>query len=431
MRLVCGAALGTFVLGVVVGCQHLNFSRGERAPEKPPSCLGNAEEFDAKKFELDGAMEDRVRAAFGGVLELETTAKKLDERLTATCQSLARELGAKPATSRRDSGVDEPESVEGEGAAAGAAALSSEAACQTAMAELKAYKEKHKIAVSLNMTPFSCGARTDDFEACARRCDTNLPPGKLEISCEGEQQRGRCSGKCTGQCAEINTTECAATCQGECNGSCSKGFYGKCGGKCIGTCDMADVNGKCAGLCDGKCLSDAKGTCEGKCAGKCVGACLADSRAKSCDGTCRGQCDAPMTAPICGDVYPPAEMSQECVAKCTAGTTSKLQCSVDHVGISIIRAEKESDGLRLRNILTGRSRDIAEIGEGMKPRLDIAATRVGEALETVQVELENNGAAAKNVGRCLTEAVERQAASVSAFAKLSELSAAFVQTVRE
>jgi hypothetical protein len=430
MRFVCGAAVGLIVLGAVAGCQHLNFSRGERAPEKPPSCLGSVEEFNKKKFELDGALEDRVRAAFGGVLELEVTAMKLDERLTTTCESLARELGAKPAPPKRD--AEEAETAEGSGSVAEIdTKLSSEGACQTAMAELKAFKEKHKVAMSLTMTPFSCGARIDDFEACARRCDTSLPPGKLEISCEAEQQRGRCSGKCTGQCAEINTTECAATCQGECNGSCSKGFYGKCGGKCIGTCDMADVNGKCAGLCDGKCLSEAKGTCEGKCAGKCVGACLAESRAKSCDGTCRGQCDVAMTAPVCGDVYPPPEMSHGCVARCTAATASKLQCSVDHVGISVIRAEKESDGLRLRNMLTGRSRDIAEVGEGMKPRLDNAATRVEEALDAVELELQNNAAAAGNVGRCLTEAVERHAASVSAFAKFSELSAAFLQTVRE
>lgn len=437
------------LIGVVAACQHLNFGRGETAPEKPPSCIGDAKELGQKKFGVDGALEDRLKAAWGGVLELEATTKRLEEKLATTCDSLARELGAKPSSSSvapatAEASTKEPEATPTEdapsadsssGATVDAVAVSSEPspaerACQLAINQLKAYKEQTGSSLSVDVKPFNCAVRTDDFATCARKCDPNLPPGNLEIACDEGKLRGRCSGKCNGQCAQINTTECAASCEGECKGGCSKGFYGKCGGKCIGTCDMGNVNGKCDGICDGKCLSDAAGTCEGKCTGKCVGACLEDVKSKMCDGTCRGACDAPMSAAVCGQVYPPAEMSQECVAMCSAALTSKLQCSVDHVGITLVKANKESDGLKLRNALAGRLKDVLEIGDGMKVPFDEASLRVTESLDALGAELENNADASKAVGKCMSEATERKNAASSTFGKFAEISAAILQTVR-
>ena len=442
-----GWAVGLFT--IATGCQHLSFGRGEIAPEKPPSCIGEAKDLRDKKLGVDGVLEDRLKAAWGGVLELEATTKKLEEKLSTTCDNLARELGAKPAAAPSSqpsaqeaeaamataSGEGESSSTEpddGNDAADETSNVESpaERSCKAAIAQLAAFKEQTGTSVSIDAKPFTCAARTDDFAACARKCDPNLPPGNLEIACDEGKLRGRCSGKCSGQCAQINTTECAAACEGECQGSCNKGFYGKCGGKCIGTCDMANVNGKCAGMCDGKCLSDAAGTCEGKCTGKCVGACLADVKSKMCDGTCRGECDAPMSAAVCGQVFPPAEMSQECVAKCSAELTSKLQCSVDHVGVTIVKATKDSDGLKLRNALNGRLRDILEIGEGMKAPFDDAAVRVTESLDALGSELENNAEASKAVGTCMSEAGERKNAAVSTFAKFGEMSAAVLQAAR-
>jgi hypothetical protein len=298
------------------------------------------------------------------------------------------------------------------------------------VAQLKVFKEQSGSSLSIDVKPFDCAVRTDDFANCARKCDPNLPPGNLEIGCDEGKLRGRCSGKCSGQCAQINTSDCAARCEGECKGACNKGFYGKCGGKCIGTCDMGNVNGKCEGMCDGKCLSDAAGTCENKCEGKCVGACLADVKGKACDGNCRGTCDAPMSAAVCSQVYPPAEMSQECVALCSAALTSKLQCSVDHVGVSLVRATKESDGLKLRNALTGRLKDILEIGDGIKVPFDEANLRVTESLDALSVELSNNAQASHSVGTCMSEATERKNAASSTFAKFSEISAAILQAAR-
>ncbi len=425
------AWFGVGLLGLLGGCQHLNFSRGEQPPEKPPSCLGDLGGLEKKNFDVDGALEDRLKATFGGVLELESTAKKLDERLASTCDNLARELGAKPVTnSAPESGAvaSNEDSRKTEGESANPLAAGS---CKKAITQLQAYKKDHEISLALSLTPAKCAARTDEFAACARRCDATLPPGDLQIGCEEGEQRGRCGGKCTGQCAEMHTTECAATCAGECNGSCNKGFYGKCGGKCVGTCDMGNVNGKCDGVCDGKCLSDAKGTCEGKCSGKCVGACLADMKNRSCDGTCRGQCDTRMVAAVCSHIYPPAEMSQDCVAKCSAATTSKLQCSVDNLTVTVVSAKKESKGLELRNVLSGRLKEVAEIGEGMKLPLDNASSRVSDALDALSTDLETNSNASRAVGSCLSEANERKRAATASFAALGELSEALFAAARE
>lgn len=457
MNLVRVGWFGVGLLSFVASCQHLNFSRGEQPPEKPPSCLGDAEELAKKKFGVDGALEDRLKAVWSGVLLLEATSKKLEDKLATSCENLARALPlpaepkpAKPAEGaaaesdkgdkKEEPAASEPPksgepaegttaSADGETNATSAASVA-EVACQKALDQIKAFKEKTGASVSIDAKPFNCGVRTDDFATCARRCDTNLPPGNLEVGCEEGKQRGRCGGKCTGQCAEINTTECAAKCEGECKGACSKGFYGKCGGKCVGTCDMANVNGKCEGMCDGKCLSDAAGTCEDKCTGKCVGACLADVKAKACDGNCRGQCDAPMSAAVCSQVYPPAEMGPECVAKCSAELTSKFQCSVDHVGITLVRSEKESDGLKLKNALTSHLKDILEVGDGMKLPFDDAAARVSESLDAMTTELEANSEAQKAVGKCMTEATERKGAALSTVSKFGDLSAAILQAAR-
>lgn len=442
-------AVGLF--GSVVGCGHLNFSRGETAPEKLPSCLGEAKDLGEKKVGVDGALEDRLKAAWSGVLELESTTKKLEEKLVTTCDNLVRELGVaaaaaassdvKPEEGAKALAASEGAQASGEAAptdgteAAPQASATSEPssverACQKAIQQLGAFKEQTGTTLSIDVKPFSCAVRTDDFAACARKCDRNLPPGNLEIACDEGRQRGRCSGKCSGQCAQLNTTECAATCEGQCQGGCNKGFYGKCGGKCIGTCDMGNVNGKCDGICDGKCLSDAAGTCEGKCTGKCVGACLDDVKGKLCDGTCRGECDAPMSGAVCGQIYPPAEMSQECVAMCSAALTSKLQCSVDHVGLTVIKATKESDGLKLRNALNGRLKEILEVGDGMKVPFDEAVARVTESLDALSAELEHNAEASKAVGTCMSEASDRKSAAAATFGKFGEISAAILQAAR-
>jgi hypothetical protein len=408
--LVC-ALFGCIGLG---GCQHLNFARGETAPEKAPACLGEVKDLRAKKFGLEGSLEERVHTTFAGVLHLEETAIKLDDRLAEVCESMARGLGV-------DNPEVKPQATLG---------VRTELACKKAIEKLKAVKEKHSVALAIDAKQFDCGVRPDDFAACAKQCDGNLPPGNSEVSCEEGKLRGRCTGKCTGECGQTNTTGCASTCEGECNGSCNKGFYGHCGGKCIGTCDMANVNGKCAGMCDGKCLSDAQGTCEGTCKGKCNGNCTKDVKKAACDGTCTGACDATMAAAICSETLPPPEMSPDCVAMCGAAMTSKLQCTSAHVGVALVRAEKESEGKRVQNALSGRLKDVLEIGDGMKLPLESAAAKVSEALESLKTDLAEDSASAKKANSCLQEAISKKDAATAAFTKLSEVSAAVFEAAR-
>lgn len=409
------ALLNVLVAGIVLGgCQYLNFGRGDTAPEKPPACLSEVKELREKKFGLDASLEERVHATFSGVLQLQDTAQKLDDRLATVCESMARNLG-----------VDKPE-VKPQATLG----TRTELACKKAIDKLKSVKEKHIISLSIDAKEFECGVRPDDFAACAKRCDVNLPPGNIEVTCGEGELRGRCTGKCTGECAQTNTSECASTCEGECNGSCNKGFYGHCGGKCIGTCDMANVNGKCAGMCDGKCLSDAQGTCEGTCKGKCKGDCTREVKKAQCDGTCTGQCDATMAAAVCGETLPPPEMSPECVAMCGAEVSSKLQCSSAYVGITLVRADKESEGKRVQNALTGRLKDALEIGDGMKAPLENATAKVSEALDSLKEDLADDEASAKKLKACLQEAVGKKDAAATAFTKLSEASAALFEAAR-
>lgn len=408
-----GALLVTSLLGLG-SCQHLNFGRGEVAPEKPPACLGEIKDLKEKKFGLEGPLEERIHTTFTGVLELERTAGKLDDRLAEVCESIARSLG-----------VEKPEVK-----AQSSLGMRTELACKKAIEKLTSIKQKNSVTLSIDAKEFECGVRPDDFATCAKQCDVNLPPGNTDLGCEEGKLRGRCTGKCTGECGQINTNSCAATCEGECNGSCTKGFYGHCGGKCIGTCDMANVNGKCSGMCDGKCLSDARGTCEGTCKGKCTGNCTKDVKKASCDGTCTGQCDATMAAPVCSETLPPPEMTPECVAMCSAAMTSKLQCTTAHVGIALVRADKEAEGKRVQNALAGRLKDVLEIGDGMKVPLESAAAKMTESLDALKDDLADDAAAEKKVHTCLSEAINKKDAAEAAFAKLSKVSAELFDAAR-
>lgn len=417
-------------LSLLVGCEHLNFGRGEQPPEKPPSCFADEATLSAANFDVDGPLEERMKTAFGGVLALEATVKKLDERLRGVCDNLGREM-SDGADAPRERSRDDSEEGDTHPSTLLGTTEATRDACTKATTKIKAFREQRSVAASVNWTPYYCGARIDAFTACARRCDKALPTGKLALNCDEEHHRGRCTEKCSGECAELNATDCAATCSGECNGGCSTGFYGKCGGKCIGTCDMANVNGKCDGICHGKCLSDAKGSCEGKCTGKCTGACLTPVKAKQCTATCRGECTAPMVSELCSQVYPPPELSEECVARCVAETTGDLQCSVDHMNIEILRADKASDGLRFRNVLGTRLREIAEISEGQRPSLENASGRIGDVLEVLRGDLETHHRASRKAAACLAEALERNAQTRATFAQLNDITAAVVQTARE
>lgn len=406
----------------VAGCQHLNFSRGEVAPEKPPACLGEIKELKEKQFGLEGSLDERIQTTFAGVLELERTAFTLDDRLAEVCESMARSLG-----------VEKPEVK-----AQSSLGLRTELACKKAIEKLTSIKQKSSVTLSIDAKEFSCGVRPDDFAHCAKQCDVHLPPGNSDVGCEEGNLRGRCSGKCTGECGQINTSSCAATCEGECNGSCTKGFYGHCGGKCVGTCDMANVNGKCDGMCDGKCLGDARGTCEGTCKGKCNGTCTKDVKKAACDGTCTGACDATMAAAVCSETLPPPEMTPECVAMCSAAMTSKLQCTTAYVGITLVRADEKSEGKRIQNALAGRLKDALEIGDGMKVPLENAAAKVSEALDNLKQDLANHPraektsdkAAEKKVHTCLNEAISKKEAAVAGFTKLSQVTAELFHAAR-
>ncbi len=104
------ALLNVLVGGLALGgCQYLNFGRGETAPEKPPACLGEMKDLREQKFGLEGSLEDRVHATFGGVLHLEETATKLDDRLADVCEGMARSLGVdKPRSKLRPPWVSAP-----------------------------------------------------------------------------------------------------------------------------------------------------------------------------------------------------------------------------------------------------------------------------------------------------------------------------------
>lgn len=414
--------MGTVWLSILLGacvlaaaCQHLNFGRGEAPPKQVPTCLDSVSKLEAMELEVAPALEERLKNVISGALYLEQTVENLDDRLASVCESLSRELGAKNPEIKQQSTLGRR----------------TELACKKSVDQLRSLKEKSGAGLSVEAKEFRCGVRPDDFGACAKKCDPHLPPGNLEITCGEGELWGRCAGKCTGQCGQVNTTECASTCVGECRGSCRKGFYGTCGGRCIGTCDMGNINGKCDGNCAGKCLSDARGSCEGVCKGKCTGNCVREVKAKACDGTCRGECDGSISAAVCGELLPPPEMTPACVSMCSAKLTAKLQCTSDHVGVTLYRADNEAEGKRIQGALSRRMRDVLEIGDGMKPHFEEAAMRIGGALDSLMTDIEDEAETEPKVARCLAEAKQRQESALTGFSRLSEASAAIFQATRD
>ncbi len=251
--------------------------------------------------------------------------------LTAACQTLAIDLGAKEdAVTESDPG------------------LRANAWCAAVATQLQASGQG---SIEVVAQAPSCTVSASVQGNCEAKCSANasctVTPAQLAARCDGGSISGKCEGSCSGSCqgsANVAVTcegSCSGTCEGSCSGECTGGLSGTCSGKCDGTC-----NGKatgtaggaaCSGTCEGKCdvaftNPVCKGSCSGSCAGKCRGTCKADADVKlQCEGECSGSCDVELKAPKCsGTLKPPSaecQGSAECSGSCSASANAKAECT--------------------------------------------------------------------------------------------------------
>jgi hypothetical protein len=275
----------------------------------------------------DGKVEFGAFMQASGDFTAAATATVSD--LTAACQALAVDLGAK------EDAVTET--------APGQRAIDW---CTTAAAQIKVAAGG---SISIVAQPPTCTVSASVQGSCEAKCSANasceVTPAQLTARCSGGVS-GKCTGECSGSCqgsANVAVTcegSCSGTCEGSCDGTCSGGLSGTCSGMCTGTCDGKSTGGaaaSCAGNCDGTCSVAftnpvCKGSCSGSCAGKCRGTCTAAADAKlQCEGECSGSCSVEIQAPKCnGTLKPPSaecQGSADCSGSCSASANAKAECT--------------------------------------------------------------------------------------------------------
>ncbi|MCA9684345.1 MAG: hypothetical protein KC457_19270 [Myxococcales bacterium] len=192
--------------------------------------------------------------------------------------------------------------------------------------------------IVLKYAPPKCTASLEVTAEATAKCDVDVDPGSVEVSCEGScqidasaQADCRASGSLTCEGTAPNL-ECSGSCTGSCRLDVAASCEGTCNGSCSGTCSAENADGSCSGSCDGMC----EGTCElkagGSCSGSCEGSCKWDPGMVDCEAGASVQCEASAEANIeckgsCeGNVEPP-EVSAECEASVKAEAKASMECT--------------------------------------------------------------------------------------------------------
>ena len=192
--------------------------------------------------------------------------------------------------------------------------------------------------IVLKYAPPKCTASLEVTAEATAKCDVDVDPGSVEVSCEGScqidasaQADCRASGSLTCEGTAPNL-ECSGSCTGSCRLDVAASCEGTCNGSCSGTCSAENADGSCSGSCDGMC----EGTCElkagGDCSGSCEGSCKWDPGMVDCEAGASVQCEASAEANIeckgsCeGNVEPP-EVSAECEASVKAEAKASMECT--------------------------------------------------------------------------------------------------------
>ncbi len=393
--------------GLAAGCQYLNRAVTDVTSE-PAGCLDDANALRDRTFSLERQLEARLRAALNGAMHLERAAALQADKLNSLCVALSRELD----TAQSDTA--QSDTAQSDTAQPQSAQRRSQLACDRTIERIREIRKNAEANLTVERAETRCAGSLGSYASCARACDSDLPPGQVQVECAPSAQWGRCSGKCEGQCVQ-RFGDCHAQCDGRCEGACSEDFYGSCGGRCVGTCDLQNVNGRCEGQCDGKCLSEANGKCGGQCRGKCQGACTSIAKKQRCDGICAGECDVAMAAAQCAEMIAPPEMLPACRAMCEAKQLESSTCMGGRSQVSIYFANDMKAAERLQRAIDGRAQELVELAEAMKPNIESALSRVLAAIEEVSEELQEEREK-ETVGTCVTEAESKQEQAAKDFA---------------
>ncbi|MCC6874080.1 MAG: hypothetical protein IT378_07205 [Sandaracinaceae bacterium] len=226
--------------------------------------------------------------------------------------------------------------------------------------EMQAVQAASQTTVELRTQPPRCEASFEAYADCAARCEANVDPGSVELTCEGGEIRGTCSGQCSGSCAVDVQAQCT----------------GRCEGVCEGTCSARAADGSCAGTCNG--------TCRGQCVAQASG---------GCQGECRGACSVEWQRPYCtGHVRPP-QVSAECRASCEARVDAHLECRPGRAELVVTGGPDEATQARAARVR-------AAIADGLATVLEVRqrVERLRESGQAVIAQMQSLPEAIRSVG---------------------------------
>jgi len=287
-------------------------------------------------FGLKGDVQGQFRAFAQAGSDLSVVANGALLDVAASCENIARDLGAAPADSDAASVKTGADAVK--------------AWCDLATAQINAKfgaSGELKATLAVDFQPPVCTASIDAQANCQgscsvdAKCDAKVDPPK----CTGGKLTVECSGSCEGEASAA--VSCTGTCSGKCEGSCtaSADVAIDCTGTCDGTCTVdgkangasgVQADGTCMGKCQGKCTppsGTASAKCEGTCEGKCDAKCTANAGVKfTCDGKCTGDFEAPKCEGGTAEVD--CNVDADCKANCSASASAKADCKPPELAIT-------------------------------------------------------------------------------------------------
>jgi hypothetical protein len=287
-------------------------------------------------FGLEGDIKGQFKAFAQAGSDLSVVANGALLDVAASCENIARDLGADPADSDAAS------------AKTGADAVT--AWCDLATAQIKAKFSatgELKATLAVDFQPPVCTASIDAQANCQGSCsvDAKCTADVAPPKCTGGKLTVECSGSCEGSASA--SVSCTGTCDAKCEGSCtaSADVAVDCTGKCDGTCTVdgkatgasgVQADGTCMGKCQGKCTpptGTASAMCAGTCEGKCEGSCKANAGVKfTCDGKCTGTAEAPKCEGGTAEVD--CDVDADCKANCSASASAKADCKPPELAIT-------------------------------------------------------------------------------------------------
>jgi hypothetical protein len=353
-------------------------------------------------FGLEGDIKGQFKAFANAGSDLSVVANGAVLDVAASCENIARDLGADSAK------CDEAATKSGADAVT--------AWCDLATAQIKAKfgaSGSLKATLAVDFTPPVCTASIDAQANCQgscsvdAKCDAKVNPPK----CTGGKLTVECSGSCEG---EANASvSCTGTCSGKCEGSCtaSADVAIDCEGKCDGTCTVdgkadgasgVQADGTCKGKCQGKCTpptGTASAKCEGTCEGSCDAKCEAQAGVKfTCDGKCTGDFEAPKCEGGTAEVD--CDVDADCKANCSASASAKADCKPPELNIGYTVAGTASADAQVE-IEAG----IASLKANL-PKLLVVLKARGEAFTAgIEGSVKAGGKLTANIGDLSGEAV--------------------------